>query len=374
MQPRVTSVRSTLTDAQVEGLIKTDASIKIGFGMELLDRSLNVLGDVTDSLRECSTGRDNTATIHGSCTFDIATPLPWGRAIVRPYMTIRNSTISATFNQGAYFTSTPNTKTDRLPRTYTVQGYDILNALNTLVGDSFAIGIGDAYLTVVESILIAQGYTEYSIDPQRATTTAPAAKGWPLDESTTWLMIVNDLLKAVGYRSIYSDWHGRLVCEAIVDTPTAAPEWYYTRGQFDGQLIPESDIAHDFFATPNRWVAINGNTNTVTSPTEGNGVYTYVNQSQGETSVNERQQTITKVMTVDAADQAALVAAVMAEVAKDKNVGTTMEARTSANPLHWHQDVVSVETLEIGIVAMQQVRWSLNLRTGDMGHSWAVLS
>jgi hypothetical protein len=363
-----------LTAAQVEALIKTDASIKIGFGMELLDRSLNVLGDVTGSLRECATTRDNTATIHGGCSFDIATQLPWGRAIVRPYITIRNSTISATFNQGAYFTSTPNTKTDRLPRTYSVQGFDILNALNTLVGDSFAIGIGDNYLTVVESILTSQGFTEYTIDPARATTVAPAAKGWPLDETTTWLMIVNDLLKAVGYRPIYSDWHGRLICEALPDTTALSPEWYYTRGLYDGQLMPESDIGHDFFNTPNRWVAINGNTNTVTSPTEGNGVFTYVNENQGETSVNERQQTITKVMNVDAADQSALVAAVMAEVAKDKNVGTTIDARTSANPLHWHQDIVSVETLELGIVTMQQVRWSLNLRTGEMDHSWAVLS
>lgn len=374
MQPRVTAVRSTLTSAQVEGLIKTDASIKIGFGMELLDRDLNVLGDVTDSLRECTTSRDNTSTIHGGCSFDISTQLPWGRAIVRPYMTIRNSLITATFNQGAYFTSTPSTKTDRMPRTYTVQGYDILNALNTLVGDSFALGVGDNYLTVVESILISQGYTQYSIDPQRASTVAPAAKGWPLDESTTWLQIVNELLAAIGYRSIYSDWHGRLVCEAIVDTPSAAPEWYYTRGQYDGQLVPEADISHDFFATPNRWVGINGSTTTTSTPVEGAGIFTYTNYNAGETSVAERQQTITKVMTVDAADQAALVAAVMAQVAIDKNVGTTMEASTSANPLHWHQDVVSVETLEIGIVRMQQVKWALNLRTGAMGHSWAVLS
>lgn len=374
MQPRVTPVRSTLTDAQVEGLIKTDASIKIGFGMELIDRDLNVLGDVTDSLRECSTGRDNTATIHGGCTFDISTQLPWGRALVRPYMTIRNSLILSTFYQGAYFTSTPATKTDRMPRTYTVQGYDILNALNTLVGDSFAIGVGDNYLTIVESILVAQGYSQYSIDPTRASTVAPSAKGWPLDENTTWLMIINELLAAVGYRSIYSDWSGRLICEALVDTINSAPEWYYTRGTFDGQMVPESEIVYDFFATPNRWVAVNGNTSTTSTPTEGDGVYTYVNQNQGETSVADRGQVITKVMRVDAADQAALVAAVVAQVAIDKNIGTTMDAQTSANPLHWHADTVSVETVELGIVRMKQVKWSMNLRTGAMAHSWATIS
>ncbi len=374
MQPRVTPVRITLTDAQVEGLIKTDASIKIGFGMELIDRDLNILGDVTDNLRECSTSRDNTATIHGGCTFDISTQLPWGRAIVRPYMTIKNSLITATFHQGAFFTSTPNIRTDRTPRTYTVQGYDILNALNTLVGDSFAIGVGDNYLTVVESILTGQGYSQYSIDPTRASTNAPSAKGWPLDETTTWLQIVNELLAAVGYRPIYSDWAGRLVCEALVDTINSAAEWTYTRGKFDGQMVPESEITHDFFATPNRWVGVNGNTSTTATPTEGSGIYTYVNQNQGETSVAERGQVITKVMTVDAADQSALVAAVLAQVGIDKNIGTTMEAQSSANPLHWHQDTVSVETLELGIVRMKQVKWAMNLRTGGMSHSWAAIS
>lgn len=373
MQPRITPVRSTLTAAQVEALIKTDASITIGMGMELMDRDLNVIADLTSDLRECSTARDNTAVLHGTCTFDTVARMSWGRAVVRPYMTITNGTITARFNQGAYFTSTPNTKTDRIPRTYSVQGFDILNALNTLVGDSYAINAGDAYLTKVEDILTNLGYTQYIIDPARSSTTAPAPKGWPLDETTTWLMIVNELLSAIGYRPVYSDWDGKLVCETLVDIPSVAPEWAYDRGVYTGQLVPESDIAHDFFATPNRWVGIQGTTDTVTSPTEGNGVFTYVNENEGETSINARDQTITRVMTITAADQAALEAAVLAEVSRDKVVGTTMEARTSANPLHWHHDVVTVDTLELGTVKMQQSKWSMNLRTGDMSHSWAVI-
>lgn len=373
MQPRVTPERATVTAEQIEALIKTDASIIIGFGAELLDRDLNVISDVSDSLRTCTVNRDNLATLHGTCSFTISTKLVWGRAVFRPFITIDNGTIKARFNQGAYFTSTPETVTDSFPRTYTVNGFDILNALNTLVGDSYAINNGDAYLTAVESILTNLGYTKYVIDPVRAGTTAPASKGWPIDENTTWLQIVNELLAAVGYQPIYSDWNGRLRCEAQPAT-LIAPEWTYTRGQFDGQLVPGQSIAHDFFATPNRWVGIQGNTEAGNAaPTEGAGVYTYVNENNGETSVNERQQTITRVLTITAADQAALVAAVMAEVAKDTHVGTTIEASTSANPLHWHNDVASVETLELGISTVQVTKWSMDLRTGAMSHSWSVV-
>lgn len=372
MQPRITPVRSGLTVEQVESLIRDDPGITIGRGMELLDRDLNVLDVVTPHLRECSVTRDNTATLHGTAKFTIASKLEWGRAVVRPFITITNGVQTARFNQGAYFTNTPAIKTDRIPATYTVDGYDILNGLNTLVGDSYAINVGESYLTKVEDILLAQGYTQFVIDPARSATTAPAAKGWPLDESTTWLQIVNELLSAVGYRAVYSDWDGKLICQAIVDIPTVAPEWYYTRGEFDGQMIPESDIVHDYFATPNRWVGIQGNANATTAPVEGNGVFTYVNENQGETSVSARDQVITRVMTITAADQSALVAAVMAEVSKDRNVATTMAAQTSANPLHWHMDVVSVETVELGIVKMQQVNWTMDLRTGNMAHNWAV--
>jgi|SRR5882724_59345 len=373
MQPRVTPARSAFTAAQIEALIKTDPSITLGRGMELIDRDLNVIADITGDVRECSVARDNLATLHGTCAFTTVGRLSWGRSIVRPYLTISNGTITARFNQGAYFTNTPETDTDSVPTTYTVQGFDILNALNTLVGDSYAINIGDTYLGAVDQILGNLGYSKYGIDPVQAATTATAAKGWPIDETTTWLQIVNELLAAVGYRPIYSDWTGKLVCESIVSPTTAAPEWAYDRGTYTGQLVPGQKIAHDFFATPNRWVGVNGNTDTVTTPTEGAGVFTYVNANDGETSTAARDQVITKVLTVTAADQTALQAAVLAQVAVDKVVGTTIEAQTSANPLHWHQDVVSVETLEFGVLKMQNTKWSMDLHTGVMSHSWAKI-
>lgn len=374
MQPRITPVRSTFTATQIDALIKTDDGITFGMGMELLDRDLNIIADISDSLRECTVTRDSTAVLHGSCDFSLSQKLSWGRAVVRPYATISNGTIKARFDQGAYFTSTPATVTDSSPTTYAVQGVDILNSLNTLVGDSYALNVGDSYLTAVENILLNQGYTQYTIDPARQDTLAPSAKGWPIDESTTWLTIVNELLAAVGYRSIYSDWYGRLICEALVDVMSAAPEWTYDRGQYTSQMVPGQIITHDYFATPNRWVGIQGsNSDTAAVPVEGAGVFTYVNNNDGETSVVERDQVITRVLTITAADQAALVAAVMSAVSTDKIVGTIIEAQTSGNPLHWHLDVVSVETLELGVVRMRDTRWSMNLLTGAMQHSWAKL-
>lgn len=372
MRP-INGAAQSLTDAQIVALIKTDPAIKVGKGMELLDRSLAVQEDISDSLRTCTVTRDNSATLHASSSFTLARRMSWENAVVRPYVTISNGTNTARFNMGAYFTSSPLTVTDEVPATYTVTGIDILNALNTLVGDSFSINVGDAYLTVVDSILSNLGYSSYIIDPARASTTAPVAKGWPLDATTTWLQIVNELLAAVGYDNIYSDWDGRLICQSLRDITQRHVEWAYTRGTFDGQLVPRQQVTHDYFATPNRWVGIQGSTDTTNTPTEGNGVFTYVNQNAGETSVNARGQTITAVLTPTVADQAALVAAVMAQVAIDMNVGTTINATTSVSPLHWHRDVVSVETLEFGVLVMQQMTWSMDLTNGAMTHVWSKI-
>lgn len=376
MQPLVTPVRSELTEAQVYALVKTDPAVRIGRGMELVNRNLDLLADITGDLRECTVSRNNYDTLHGHANFNIVGKLQWGQAIVRPYMTISNGVTTARFNLGAYFTSTPDNVEDQLPAIFAVEGYDMLNALNTLVGDSYAINIGDSYLTKVEDILQAQGYTQYTIDPSRIGTTATVAKAWPIDETTTWLTIVNDLLTAIGYRGIYSDWNGRLVCESYLSPTVRGIEWTYDRGLYTSQLVPGTTVVHDYFAAPNRWVGIRSSTQDTTGTatlTEGNGIYTFVNMTDGETSVEARQQTITKVITVDVADQSALIAAVQSEVAKDKAVNTTLTATTSANPLHWHFDILSVETTSMGTLKVQESDWSLDLVDGKMTHSWAVI-
>lgn len=373
MQPRVTEIRETLTAAQVEALIKTDPAIVVGRGMELLDRHLNVLDDLTPYLRDCTTSRDNLATLHGHASFTLATRLAWGKAVVRPYITISNGLITARFNQGAYTTNTPQHVTDSMPTTYSVEGYDILNALNRLVADSYSVTPGQTYLDAIEAILTNQGYSQYVIDPVRINTVVTAPLSWPIDDQTTWLMIVNKLLHSIGYKKIYSDWHGRLVCEAMTDVVARAPEWVYDRGLYTGQMAPGQVITHDYFDTPNRWVGIQGNvTDTGVTLTEGDGIFTYDNLTNGETSQEARDQVIPRVINVSAVDQAALVSAVMAQVAADSVVSTTMEAQTSVNPLHWHQDVISVDTLEFGTVKMQVGRWSMDLKTGRMSHSWAL--
>ena len=373
MQPLVTDIRSSLTVEQVTAMIKTDPTMRIGAGIELLDRDLVVQADFSNELVTGEVRRSNYATLHASCSFRLTTELNWGSAVVRPYMLIETDTGTARFNLGAYFTNIPNFVTGESPAAYDVEGYDILQALDTPVGDSYSLNQGVDYLTAVENILINQGYTKYLIDSSRVGTTLPTGKGWPMADNVTWLTVVNDLLSAIGYRGIYSDWNGYLICEPYQSPTERTSEWTYDDGQYTSQLGPQQTIQHDYYATPNNWVGVRSNLIDGASPVEGDGIFTYTNYFDGETSVEARNRTITKRIDIEAADQSALETAVMTVVSSDTRVGTNITAETTPNPLHWHFDVFDVETDDLGIVKVQQSSWSLPLDGGMMQHEWAVI-
>lgn len=360
--------------AEVIALIRTNPSMLIGAGMDLLDRNLTVIADLSEHLQDGEVSRSNFATLHGSLSFSLATQLAWGSAIVRPYLLIGGEGMTTRrFNMGAYFTNTPNHTTGTDPTVYSVQGYDLLDVLNSKVGDSYAVQSGTSYLTAIETILINQGVTKYSIDSARAGTVLPESRGWPANENKTWLGIINDLLSAIGYSGIYSDWDGQLVCVPYQAPDERSSEWTYDDGEFTAELLPQQDIAHDYYATPNRWVAVRSNMGEGITPVEGDGIAIYQNDSDGETSVEGRGRVITERYEFEAADQTALVTKLMQQVSADKTVSTSISAETTPNPLHWHFDVVTIQTAELGTLRVRENSWKLPLAGGMMGHEWAVI-
>lgn len=373
MQPPATGPRANRVANDIIKLIKRSSNIEIDAGLELINRNLDVTSDISQYLGDSEVSRDNFATLHGSFAFNLTTQLTWGSAIVRPYATLHSNYGSARFNLGAYFTNTPDSVTGESPTTYSVQGYDILDGLNAPVGDSYTVQVGVEYLTAIENILLSQGYTKYTINTSRAGTTLPSARAWLMDDNATWLTIVNDLLGAIGYRGIYSDWDGQLVCVPYVEPSNQQVEWTYDDGKYTSELGPQQTVKHDYYATPNKWIGVRSNNAEGTTPVEGNGIFIFQNDYDGETSVEARGRVIPTSFAVEVADQAALMTAVMRKVASDKSVSTMIEADTTPNPLHWHFDVLSVETAELGVLKVRENSWKLPLTGGQMTHSWVVL-
>lgn len=369
MQPLTAPPRDQLTAVQIVDLLQNANAPYFAGGLEIVDLNLDVIEDISDHLAGGSITRNSYADLHATASLQITRELDWGAGLVRPYLTVSDRQVTARFNLGVYHTSTPSYSTAESPPTFDVEGHDLLLRLAYPVGNSWEITKGAPYLAAVEQILINQGYTQYIIDPTAADKTAPSARVWTLDDAVTWLVIVNDLLASIGYAGIWADWDGRLRVAPYILPADRAVEWVYTDDQATTMVGPELVIERDFFASPNKWVIYRQNNVDDVTPVEGNGKYTWVNQSIGETSVDARGGlVIPKVLGVDTADQASLIVQAQAIIAADMNIDTLIEVNVAPNPAHWHMDRLRLEHAAVNVADVQCTSWTLALppATDDM--------
>ena len=385
MQPPTDGPRSGYTSAQVQYLIENTSSFDVDMGLELLDGlgTMALAVDLSDGMTAGTVTRSNFAAIHASATFSLSSPLSWGNSIVRPYMTMTGP-ISATatslttmrFYLGAYFVDSPQEDLSQIPPTYDVTGYDVLSILDDSIGDDYTIDVGEIILVRVENILLGRGITQYHIDQDRGTATMPSAKVYTLDQDPTWLQVVNDLLAAIGYQGIWTDWNGTFQVRAYDAPSNRSPEWVFTADITNTLLTQRRQRTKDFYDAPNRWVFYQSNV-TETQPVDGNGRYEYTNTNLGETSVEARGgRTITRSPEgVDVADHASLVAYAQRVIDADTLIPTKVSIDTAPFPLAWHMDRYLVTDPTLG-TALQVLgtSWSLDLSGADMKHEWTAVS
>lgn len=371
MQP---AARSGLSAAQVTALIRDTPAVTVAAGLELVDLGLNVLDDLTPDFGGGTINRDNYATLHATGDLNIVRDLDWGTALVRPYMTMTGA-VSARFNLGVYLTSSPRTEAGEMPVTHAVLCYDILKWLDTPVGEAYTVEAGTGYLTAAEAILTTNGILAYQIDQTRGTDVLPSPRSWAFDDHTTWLNIVNDLLAAVGYQGIWSDWDGRLRMQPYAAPVSRPAEWVYDAEPATSMIASKRAAVRDWFDAPNRWVFFWAKDPATAPPVDGNGLYVFVNQTNGPTSVAARGRTISaRPQQVDAVDQAALVALAGQSIDADMRLKTTFEVATFPNPLHWHFDKTTLADPALGPVQdVLSVSWSLPLNGADMTHVMSLL-
>lgn len=375
MQPPTAWPRDELTADQVVELIRDAPAVTRSAGLEVLNRDLTVADDVTDYLAGGSVTRRAYADLHGTATLALNTELDWGSAVVRPYYVLSDGTTTARFNLGAYFTSTPDRNLASGEPDWDVECHDILGLLDDPVGDAYALASGTPYLAAVEQILIDRGWTSYLIDQAASASVLPTDRVWVFDDRTTWLVIINDLLASVGYQGIWSDWDGRLRCTSYIRPIERQSEWTYTTDPVDGMIGQDRSMVYDYYSVPNRWVFYRSNNQDQGTPVDGDGIYGYINQSVGDTSVDARGRVISKVQGMDAADHAALVTAAQSVIDADMHVAARFPMTTFINPLHWHFDRVYVIDPELGVpFDALGTEWTLPFNASVMSHEWAMIA
>lgn len=358
-----------VTDAERALLVGDDVTVSAG--MELLDTSNTFVADISDDLVGGVVRRNNYAVVHGTCDLAILRELAWGRDRIRPYMTLSDGATSARFNLGVYVLTTPETRRGEDPATFDVQGYDLLYLLSeTGPGDTHVATAGTTYLQAIRDVVTASGVgATLRLDGTSQDTALPDDMVWCLTEGgTSWLRIINDLLEAIGYRGLWASADGELRSEpyrAPVDRPV---EWTFDTADLATNIVGEDrSLTEDLWAAPNWWRFVRKGV--TTKPAEGAGIYTVTNQSDGPSSVDSLGRTVRKVVYLEAANQASLVAQGDRIVTQDRSSSRRFDLRVDPLPIAAHFDVVQL--VDAGRSDKCQVtQWEIPL-DGSPG-AWAL--
>lgn len=347
-------------------------------GLRLMDGDDNVIKDISDMLVQAKI----TYSLYASSQFTMqirlgnAANFSWGVQRVQPYIKIVDEDgNNFTWNLGVFILGTPNKELGKTTITWDVDCYGKLDVLDTPVGKSYYLSSGSPYVQAVKDILTVLGETRYNISDIKAATVISQTRTWPLDDgSTTWLLVVNDLLKAINYQGIWVDRDGVYRSDPYIMSKDRTPVWVYDANIVNTIVGNERTIVRDFYKAPNRWIFYIQNPET-DLPQTGAGYYEVINWDDGDTSVNARGgRTITRVTGMDAASQAELISRGDNIIENDKHVDTKVELTTGINPSHWHMDTVTYADTAIGTTEKYSVEaWELDLFSGAMKQTWRLL-
>jgi hypothetical protein len=369
--------REGLTEAEVVAVIRDDAGVRTSAGLEVIGMDLLSIEDITDVFAgQGKVTRGSYDTIHAKADLTLEAELDWGGVLLRPYMLFhRTQGEPVRFNLGAYFPVVPGWDVEELPQVYAMEGFDILDRLADPVGESYSVVEGTSYVGAVEQILTELGYVRFSISAEYASSTLPSTRSWAIDPNLTWLTIVNDLLNAIAYEGIWSDWDGRLISNPYRSPRERASEWTYDSLPLTSMIARKRRLETDFYRAPNRWVFYRTNDVDGAVPVEGDGIFTFINESNGPTSVEARNnRVLSKVLGLEAADHDALVRQGEQIIAEDLLPKTRIPVSTAPNPLHWHFDRCTIADEALGpVYEVLDTRWSLPLSGEDMTHEFTLI-
>lgn len=259
---------------------------------------------------------------------------------------------------GVFIPTTPPRKSDATDVvTREIEAYDLLQVLvDDKVADRFTITTGSNYIASVKSLLDGAGIASQNLTA--TDKTLPADRDW--DPGTTKLSIINDLLGAINYRSLWFDENGVAIAQPYVTPEVRASEYTY-RDDDSSVIFPTVQHSLDLFALPNQWVLYVSEADR--EPLRS--VYTNSSPNSPTSTVNRGRTIVAAPEQVDAADQATLDALAERKAFEASQVYEQVEFETALMPFHSDSDVYTLEFSALGLSAKySETQWDMELKAG----------
>lgn len=260
---------------------------------------------------------------------------------------------------GVFILSTPPRKSDSAGVvTREVDAYDLLQVLvDDKVSDRYVVSAGTNYITAGKTVLDGAGLTAQNLTA--TTKTLPADRDWA--PGTTNLQIINDLLGAINYRSLWFDENGLAVAQPYVSPDVRASEYIYSDDD-QSVMFPEVEQGLDLFGIPNKWVLV------VSEPDRSVITSTYTNSNvlSPTGTVNRGRTIVDYRSSSEAVDQATLDAKVQRLAYEASQVYEQVTFETAIMPFHSDSDVLTLNFSKLGISdKYSETSWSYDLKAGS---------
>ena len=264
----------------------------------------------------------------------------------------------AEWPQGVFLLSTPPRVVDSTGViTREVEAYDQLQVLvDDKMEGRYTIAQGTNYIVAVKALLDSAGIVSQNLAP--TSSTLPADLDW--EPGTQKKVIINALLGAINYRSLWFDENGVAVAEPYVSPADRASEYSYNTDD-ESVILPGVKDGLDLFAIPNKWVLV------VSEPDRAPLTSVYTNENPNSpTSTVSRGRTIVDVRGYEeAVDQTTLDARAQRIAFEASQVYQQIEMETGIMPMHSDSDVVILVHTALGISAkFAETSWGMELKKG----------
>lgn len=312
------------------------------YRFDLLDQDENLLGYLQNVLPGGEVSFDSYSSIKGSGRISVTDlgddEIDWLNVRIRPTVLISRVGGASTVIEvpvGVYLCSAPTEKWTATGRAWDIELHDKLSILDQDIATGVVNGVaaytaaaGANIITLVKTLIGETGEAYPAILPD--TSTLPNSLVWEV--GTTRLKIINDLLDAGNYFSLWCDGQGQYQATPYVD-PSNRPVLYESIHPFssgpDSLMDPAWQRDRDIYSVPNRYVCIGQGSGTdealVSEATNTNPLSPY--------SYARRGRWITTVETgVEAATQAALDAIAARRLAAATSVTTSITVQHAFLP------------------------------------------
>lgn len=257
--------------------------------------------------------------------------------------------------QGVFLLSSPTRQTTATGSVIReIDAYDQLLVLqDDKVTDRYTVNEGASYVDAINTLL--SGFDK-NVAPK--SDTLPAARDWA--PGTSKLAIINELLGAINYESLFFDADGVAIARQYRSPQSRASEFEYVTDS-KSIVFQEASEELDIYSVANRWVLV------VSEPDQTPLVSTYTNDNPASpTSTVNRGRTIVDFReSENASNQATLDAKAERLAFNASQIYQAVEFETGLTPFHETNDVYRLNFSDLNINSKySEHKWSMELTSG----------